>query len=249
MKKFILVLLAAIAPVVAQNDFEMGIKITNSNGDTVNRAMFGIKQNATKYIDEDLGEFAFPSLMPSILSSAFRFYEPSYEENILSYKDFRPDFSNDMDSIVYNFEITGIFNGFKLEWGEFPEGVKSAIIRSKFISDKYNSFDMKAIKSIEVENDAVTDFTIVLRNHIPTNNVEFNNFDLVQLFPNPANNIVNLESDLEIIKIQVSDLFGKIFDTKLEKNYVNIENLPIGIYYISIFTSDSQVIRKKIIKI
>lgn len=250
MKKIMLLCFFAVVPCIANNNFEMKIKVTNSNGDTLkNKSLFGIKDGATKYIDKSLGEFAIPALVPgNDLSSAFRFYELSWDENVLSYYDFRPDFESDRDSIVYNYEISGVVNEFTLEWGEFPSGIKSAVMKSKYISDKYNYFDMKAVKSIKVENPAVTEFTIILKNYDPTNSVDENE-ELVKVYPIPAKDNVLIESNIEITSVSIIDLYGKSYKVEILNNVINVEHLPVGMYNLIIISGDKQIFRKNIIKI
>lgn len=252
MRKLIYLWLAiGIVPCMAANNFEMKIKVINSNGDTVkNKSLFGIKDGATNYIDKQFGEFGIPSLSTpdNALACAYRFYEPSWEEKVLSYYDFRPDFANEKDSIVYKFEIAGIIHEFKLEWADFPIGIKWAELRSTYISDKYNYFDMLKQKSIEVKNPAVTEFTIVLKNYNPSNSAE-ESLDDVILYPNPTSNYVKINSGLKISKVEISDMLGNSYPINFNENIVNIEKCPSGVYNLIIITDDKQVIRKKIIKI
>lgn len=252
MRKLIYLWLAiGFVPCMASNNFEMKIKVINSTGDTVkNKSLFGIKDGATNFIDKELGEFGIPSLSTpdNALACAYRFYEPSWEEKVLSYYDFRPDFVNDKDSIVYKLEIAGIIHEFKLEWGDFPVGIKYAELRSTYISDKYNYIDMLNQKSVEVKNPAVTEFTLVLKNYNPSNSVE-ESLDDVVIYPNPTSSIVKMNSGLNILKVEISDMFGNSYPITLNENIINIEKYPSGIYNLTIITDNKQVIRKKIIKI
>ena len=250
MKNLIYIILLVAAPLYAQSEFEMGIKLTNSNGDTINRALFGIKANATNQIDADYGEFAIPSLFPTILSSAFTFYDATYEENVMSYKDFRPYFNGEKDSIVYTFEVAGIINSFKLEWGDFPEWIKTAYIKSKFISDNYNYFNMLTTKEIEVLNSAVTEFYIVIKNYSDETNVEENRITDTKLIisPLPIANELNIVSEIQFNKAIIVNSIGEQYHAKVIDNRIDMSNFSAGTYNLMLFDSKNQVIRKNIIK-
>lgn len=70
----------------------------------------------------------------------------------------------------------------------------------------------------------------------------------VNIFPNPANKYIEIESD-NIQNIKVSDISGKIIFSKnynnLSKTQINIEDFNSGIYFVTIYTN-SKIITKKI---
>jgi hypothetical protein len=80
-------------------------------------------------------------------------------------------------------------------------------------------------------------------------NEVFNTKNTISLYPNPANNLLNLKSDFEIQHIEVYDIFGKLI---LEKDFkeisaevqIDIENLSSGLYLL-VVQSDSA---KKVLK-
>jgi len=94
-----------------------------------------------------------------------------------------------------------------------------------------------------ITNTATTEFVETLGNEV------FNTKNTISLYPNPANNLLNLKSDFEIQHIEVYDIFGKLI---LEKDFkeisaevqINIENLSSGLYLL-VVQSDSA---KKVLK-
>jgi len=94
-----------------------------------------------------------------------------------------------------------------------------------------------------ITNTATTEFVEILGNEV------FNTKNTISLYPNPANNLLNLKSDFEIQHIEVYDIFGKLI---LEKDFkeisaevqINIENLSSGLYLL-VVQSDSA---KKVLK-
>jgi hypothetical protein len=64
----------------------------------------------------------------------------------------------------------------------------------------------------------------------------------IKIYPNPANNILNIESDLIFSAISITDVFGKlIFETTNIKT-VNISGFPKGIYFIKFKVKASSLV-------
>ncbi len=72
-----------------------------------------------------------------------------------------------------------------------------------------------------------------------------------KVYPNPTNAILNIESDVQIIGISISDILGKeIYSTEEKAEYMklDISNLQKGIYFINISTEKGKIV-EKIIKL
>ena len=77
------------------------------------------------------------------------------------------------------------------------------------------------------------------------------NNDLINVYPNPSNGSFHIELDqsINVKKVQVADLIGNII-FQVEKNIpatLFVENLPNGIYILSIIDQDNKRINKKIL--
>ena len=79
----------------------------------------------------------------------------------------------------------------------------------------------------------------------PCGSVAINENDVnsISLFPNPAQNVLNIDGNFE--SIEIYDVFGKLVFASDKKSEVNISGLANGSYYVNILTSDS-VIKKKV---
>jgi len=71
-----------------------------------------------------------------------------------------------------------------------------------------------------------------------------------EFYPNPSNGIVNLNTNIEINKIIVYDLTGKIVEqiNNYSNSSIDLSNLKAGIYIIN-FQSENQNIKRKFIKL
>lgn len=56
------------------------------------------------------------------------------------------------------------------------------------------------------------------------------------IYPNPASDVLNIQAEQKITKIEIFDLSGKLLISKYNKENINISNLSKGIYIIKIHT-------------
>ncbi len=74
----------------------------------------------------------------------------------------------------------------------------------------------------------------------------------INVFPNPAKNIVNIDlKNLEVEQLRILNTSGQVLLQKATRNsteQVNISDLPSGLYMISIITTDQEVITKQFVK-
>ncbi|MEO6303087.1 MAG: T9SS type A sorting domain-containing protein [Bacteroidia bacterium] len=73
----------------------------------------------------------------------------------------------------------------------------------------------------------------------------------ISVFPNPATDILNLESNVELIEnsqIKIIDVLGqKVFESQY-KNKIDISELKKGIYFLQVFDKEKLILTEKIIK-
>ena len=80
--------------------------------------------------------------------------------------------------------------------------------------------------------------------HVINNILSNNNFSSsFELYPNPAQNTLNIDGNFE--SIEIYDVFGKLVFASDEKSEINIAGLANGSYYVNILTSNA-VIKKKV---
>jgi hypothetical protein len=81
---------------------------------------------------------------------------------------------------------------------------------------------------------------------------DFSNSQTITMFPNPANDIVNISSDKDKLqRIELYSMTGSlIFKADLNsKNYaLNVSNYPIGTYLLRVFNQNNGTLNTKIIK-
>ncbi len=82
-------------------------------------------------------------------------------------------------------------------------------------------------------------------NSLSANDFTSNSSKDFVLYPNPAKNTLSLKSNLEIEKIIISDLTGKVIITQLNNSTkIDVEKLSEGLYIIEVFSAKGKVTKK-----
>ncbi len=68
------------------------------------------------------------------------------------------------------------------------------------------------------------------------------------IYPNPTSKVVKINSNQEVIKIELLDVLGKVIKKDQSTNEMNIEHLPSGMYWLKIHLKDGKIQTEKIIK-
>jgi len=75
--------------------------------------------------------------------------------------------------------------------------------------------------------------------------------DQIKVFPNPSNGLFTVEFDqpVNISEVQVADMLGNIVyqENTNNKKQIHIDNLPSGIYILTVIDKDKKKINKKIV--
>jgi len=72
--------------------------------------------------------------------------------------------------------------------------------------------------------------------------------ELIDVFPNPTNNVIyiQLSNEIEFINVVLYNFLGNVV-IKTNKNYIDVSNLNTGIYILRIITKDDRIFSKRII--
>lgn len=82
--------------------------------------------------------------------------------------------------------------------------------------------------------------------NLSNNNFDINNYN-ISIYPNPAKNKISVNSSIEINKIEIIDVYGKIISSENVKNTnysIQVSNLSNGIYFIKLQTEIGIKIQK-----
>ncbi len=219
-----------------------GMILVNSAGNSGN--------SAWKYITA-------PADAPSVLTVG----AVNANENIASFSSFGPTFDGRIKPEVLaqgqstyvisnNFANPSISSGTSFSspvmagavacfWQAFPTYTNMEIMqRIKESADRYNTPTDQhgyGIPNFEQAYMVLSNDADVIKNDL-------------QIFPNPAKDIVNIHSNIREFDITVINLQGEIIDKKKTTKSINIDNLAQGMYILQLETDDN-VQRKKIIKL
>ncbi|MDT0558114.1 peptidoglycan DD-metalloendopeptidase family protein [Ichthyenterobacterium sp. W332] len=89
--------------------------------------------------------------------------------------------------------------------------------------------------------------TITHRFNLGTLSIEEQTLESVQLFPNPFNDVLRINSNITINSIQVTDVLGKTVLTRLGSNQtinqINTSNLSKGVYFVTLRNTENALTR------
>jgi hypothetical protein len=75
--------------------------------------------------------------------------------------------------------------------------------------------------------------------------IEDSEINNLKLYPNPANNTLNISSDKKIKKIEIYDALGRvIYAESNPSSEINVEQLESGLYSIAIIFDDNRIVKK-----
>lgn len=161
------------------------------------------------------------------------------------------DFEADNTNIGENFVIhfTDLSTNTPTSWEWTFEGGEPAASTEQNPSVTYNiagSFDV----SLSVTNEFGNDY--MMKNDYITVYLSINDFDkeTLEIFPVPANDVINIKANSSINKIEIYDLNGKIMNVVApnENNIgINVSDLPNGTYLFKIYQSEVMKTAKVII--
>lgn len=157
------------------------------------------------------------------------------------------DQTNSGDFIIQVDLTTGVPTGVSLDYSTVaPTGTITALAGGLFITNEYSQLATTIIGVSQATPSNIL-FGLELTSSLA---VEENNSTTLEVYPNPANDIVNLNTSLNgAIDIQLFDISGKqILSTTTENKTIDVSNYSTGIYYLKISQGDYSSVKKITIK-
>lgn len=152
-----------------------------------------------------------------------------------------------------NFSVISPVEGVQYEW-DFGNGVvlKGADVSLNFERDGVYDVTLKAMSGDEIS--ASSQQIVVMKSVTGTSIL---NSSEMKLFPNPANEVLNLAYGGEIsgkVQIEIRDIQGRISVLQttaanaIKSTQININHLKSGIYFLKVYTERAVIVNQKFIK-
>ena len=248
--------LLTFTSVFSKEHVEINLNVRNDIGNTSQyNFSFGISPTATDVLDKDLGELNLPPASPFGFYVAFEFIDSTqiepdgskFYDRIWTNKDLRYIPDNLKHYYVQHKMIFRFGQGKKIliNWNNdnFPE-----MIDSIFLRDRLNGFvinyDMKKVNSMEWNNDEIRELLIHVYYDLTKTTVNEEIFQPLSIFPNPAKDVINFDSNIIYDRFELFDILGNVV---LRSGYIqslNISSLPIGVYTARVFVGNEVQIHK-----
>ncbi|MDR2907226.1 MAG: M6 family metalloprotease domain-containing protein [Bacteroidales bacterium] len=92
-------------------------------------------------------------------------------------------------------------------------------------------------------------FTVVPDNNDAGVEVSFGDETILNLYPNPVTDVLNIQTDETITEIRILNLNGReVKRFRGNQKSLNVQSLPTGLYVVNIYTANGGVISVKIVK-
>ncbi len=108
------------------------------------------------------------------------------------------------------------------------------------------SYKLRVFRPQNQNQFSVKSFEIAFQSTLGINDYELSS--KVKIYPNPATNIININSQISIDKIELFDLVGKKVLTTKQQIQLNIGHLQAGIYLLKVTTNQGQLVKRIVLK-
>ncbi len=164
------------------------------------------------------------------------------------------DNDGDQDIVIIGSQDGGLPNIFNIVYENLGDNVFEPAITlgGEYIAAcVVDDFNGDGLSDIIIQG-FVDDTNVYWNTGVNLGTTNFSNSQTITMFPNPANDIVNISSDKDQLqRIELYSMTGSlIFKADLNSNNyaLNISNYPIGTYLLKVFSQDNDVINTKIVK-
>lgn len=137
------------------------------------------------------------------------------------------------------------------EFGNYIKLTSTPITSLNYTDSSFAPTDWYQIKAIKLQTTGSGVFlnpSIGISNNVSNLTSEKFNPELVSIYPNPSEEIINLITSEKINSYKIFDLQGKLIEENtVQNNQLNIKKLENGIYLLQLYL-DKNIVSKKIIK-
>jgi Secretion system C-terminal sorting domain len=227
-------------------NYSIPLIVETDGGDKVDNLVFGWNEIATVGVDKHLGEITIPIMdLPGGLFYAYFIIadpDPGVGTNG-SYRDYRP-FNEETGKIEFEIRTASrdLNENITFSWPQLQNaGLDSAFFEDIDPEINIFSFDMLASQQAVIENPDIKRFMIRL--HFKITNVAENQGDTapaLQVFPNPTTDYLQIKTEKEVRKIEIFNNVGNKIEVKSVNDYIDVTELPTGIYFLQVFYHNGQ---------
>lgn len=216
----------------------------------------GVDENATDGWDKDVKfnfdgeelveyEFLPPAPPSSIYCVMIKDSLLPYDSE--SYVDFRgiPYYT---DTFIHKYRMNVTWGKYSqnitIHWGQLPDGIDSAKFSCYEWMDGIEPIDMKSVEEVNITNDAFRRFDFTIWYNKKQSGIEYNNSITSKLV-----NDFLLVDETKYIYCSIINVCGAdVFNTEIKSNYIDLRNLPTGVYLVRLLDMHGNIDILKIIK-
>lgn len=262
MKYIYIILFSVISVLYQSNDaqaefrYKLPLVLHSDNGDSIAYLYYGVDDRATDTIDTQLGEKMLPDLplMAGTLGGFFNIDTTTSISALWTYEDYRSVPENETH-FYHEYKLISFWGLTKkdltVEWGNLPACVDSAFF-TDIIYGNIIRFDMKKQTKAVLNNSLITKYAIKMWFNKDAVSVrDIDQKSVLNIYPNPADNMLYIKSDKEIGQYFINDMLGnQISNGEIShiNGEINISNLSKGVYFVKFINYTNDISFKQIVK-
>lgn len=240
------------------NNTRTRIYLETKNGYKIDKLVFGINKLASSSLDTALSEFEAPPFAPPQgqgINAGFVIYDTTQESNIWTYLDLRPFPKSDTSWVYYKIQaLIGAGDIITVKWAGIGAEIDSAILTDVVTNGMLINVDMKKSSSVVMPNEFVDEFYLKVKypNDVEDVSDENTNIAIPVIYPNPAENEINISSGDIIESLTIVNTNGssrQISDIYSSDYCLDIRDLPCGSYILIINTKNFSSYTNQFIKL
>lgn len=155
------------------------------------------------------------------------------------------------NGVWYHYVVTTNISGTVKQYvngvliGTYAGTINTSSTNTCFMQGGYNG----AVDDLKIYNREIsaTEVVSLFNNNTTLSSQNFNQNNLeVALYPNPVNDVLNIETALELQSVEIYNIQGQKVLSYNQKQ-INVSNLAAGMYMVRIQDSDNNIATKKIV--
>lgn len=136
---------------------------------------------------------------------------------------------------------------YSINMGENWSLINNDLLFNPFVSSIEFSFSSNAFELYAATTDlGVIKYNVLLEN---LNTPDFENDNEIVLYPNPARDVLSIQSKESVVEISVYDLLGKkVMSSQVHNSSIDVSNLVRGMYILKVTLENNKTISSKFMK-
>jgi|GEM_PF-2951593 len=244
------IIISLFTPLYSADKVDLYITVEDDKDNKADIMILGCHEDATYHLDEEIGEKSIPNLPPPYELAAWLVFKDSVDNsNIYTRTEYIP-FPVDKKQILkhrYTVKYNRADDGddIFIKWSFDDKRIISAVITDGGV----NSADMKSENSFIMEwQKFINTVYIDVEYDLSSSSVSKNQINNVFVYPNPTNDILNIDVNYLYDNLIIYDNKMKLIKKFIANDTYDISEFSKGTYFVYLYRNRKLVGSVKLIK-